>query len=137
MDGRKVIKARVKELEYIREKGVWKEIRRQEAKARGIKVIGTRWIDINKGDDERPNYRSRFVAKEYNDGKDSSLFASTPPLEALRMIVSLAATKSPGQTGRKVIMMNDVARAFFEAEASRTICVELPDEDLQGGESKE
>ena len=30
----------------------------------------------------------------------------------------------------KIIMINDVARAFFEAEAIRPICVELPEEDL-------
>ena len=28
-----------------------------------------------------------------------------------------------------VIMVNDVARAFFEAPAKRSICIELPDED--------
>ena len=119
LDTQKVLKARIKELEYIREKGVWKKIRRQEAKARGIKVIGTRWIDINKGDDERPNYRSRFVAKEYNGGEESSLFDSTPPLEAVRMIVSQAATVNHEKEGWEVIMANDVARAFFEAKASR------------------
>ncbi len=29
----------------------------------------------------------------------------------------------------KVIMINDVARAFFEAKASRKVCIEFPDED--------
>ena len=31
--------------------------------------------------------------------------------------------------GSKVIMINDVARAFFEAPAVRNVCVELPKED--------
>ena len=26
-----------------------------------------KWIDINKGDDENPNYRSRLVGKEFNN----------------------------------------------------------------------
>ena len=32
--------------------------------------------------------------------------------------------------GSKVLMINDVARAFFEAPAIRDICVEIPKEDL-------
>ena len=38
-----------------------------EAHRRVLKIIKTRWIDINKVDDEHPNYRSRFVAKEFID----------------------------------------------------------------------
>ncbi len=97
----------------------------------GIKIIKTRWIDINKGDLMSPIHRSRFVGKEFNEGKDDTLFAATPPLEALRLLVSEAATWSRrGNKGRKAIMINDVARAFFEAKATRDICVELPEEDI-------
>ena len=32
--------------------------------------------------------------------------------------------------GTKVIMVNDVARAFFEAPAMRNICIEIPKEDM-------
>ena len=42
-------------------------------------------------------------------------FASTPPPEALRLIISDAATRD--QEEGKVIMVNDVASAFFEAPA--------------------
>ena len=31
-------------------------------------------------------------------------------------------------------MINDVARAFFEAPVKRDICIELPEEDLEEGE---
>ena len=57
------------------------------------------------------------------------IFAGTPPLEALRYLVHEAATveKTKGKH-TKVIMINDVARAFFEAKAMRTVCVELPEE---------
>ena len=44
--------------------------------------IGTRWVDVNKGDDKSPEYRSRMVAKEFNDIKREDIFAATPPLEA-------------------------------------------------------
>ncbi len=46
--------------------------------------------------DETPIYRSKAVAKEFNDGAISGLFAGTPPLEALRSLVSEAGTISEG-----------------------------------------
>ena len=53
------------------------------------------------------------------------LFAGTPPLEALRFLVHEAATvRSNEEMGSKVIMINDVARAFFEDLS------EIPKEDL-------
>ena len=57
------IKARKTELEYIRQKGVWRKITRKYAKRLGIKVTGTRWIDVDKGDLTNPNLRSRQVGK--------------------------------------------------------------------------
>ena len=126
LDRKGVQKARAEEIEYIRGRKVWTKIPREEAQRRGMKVIKTRWIDINKGDDDKPNYRSRFVAKEYNNGDAQGLFAGTPPLEALRYIIHKAATHSGYE---KVVMVNDIARAFFEARIKREVCVEIPDED--------
>ena len=126
LDAREVMRARMKEVGYIQDKKVWRNISRTEARAKGYKIIQTRWIDINKGDDENPKYRSRFVGKEFNDGVEDGLFAATPPLEALRLLISDAATKDSKE--EKVIMVNDVARAFFEAPINRYVCVELPDE---------
>ncbi len=55
-----------------------------------------RWIDVNKGDEASPNYRSRLVAKEFKSAggvaEDDDLFAGTPPLEALKLLISDAAT---------------------------------------------
>ena len=127
LDKKEVVKARLKELEYVKDKEVWVKIPRWRAKQMGIKVIGGRWIDVNKGDDKCWNYRSRFVAKEFNTGSEEGVFAATPPLEALRLLLSEAATIE--ETGEeRVMMINDVARAFFEAPARRKICVEMPDE---------
>ena len=58
------------------------------------------------------------------------LFAGAPPLEAMRYIIhEAAAVRSGEKMGSKVIMINDVARAFFEAPAVRNVCVEIPKED--------
>ena len=60
------------------------------------------------------------------------LFAATPPLEALRFLVHEAATvRSSEDMGSKVIMVNDVARAFFEAPAIRNVCMAIPKEDFK------
>ena len=68
----------------MKEKGVYRKMPRREAIRKGIKIVKSRWVDINKGDAKSRNSRSRVVAQEYNDGKDieEDMFAATPPLEA-------------------------------------------------------
>ena len=78
-----------------------------------------------------------MVGKEFNDGTQDELFAATPPLEALRMLVSEADTMDQGETERKVLMINDVARALFEAPMTRYFCVELPAEARTGKDDQE
>ena len=142
LDPTKVVAARKLEITYAEKKPVWKKIPRSQAKARGWKVIRSRWIDINKGDDDNPNYRSRMVGKEFNDHEIEGLFAATPPLEALRLLLSWAATGGTSPQGdpasgggERSILIADVSRAFFEAPAKRDICVELPEEALTEGET--
>ena len=105
LDTTEVLKARAKEMGYIHEKCVWRRMNRKRAIALGYKVVKTMWIDINKGNYEAPNYRSRFVAKEFNDGAEEGLFASPPPRAPARTCsaasvarqprVSIAATAAP------------------------------------------
>ena len=135
LDAGAVQEARSKEIDYVIKKNVWNKIRRSEALRNNWKIIDTRWIDINKGDDEHPIHRSRLVGKEFNDGEMDGLFAGTPPLEALRFLVHRAATISNKNLGENVVMICDVARAFFEAKAQRNLCVELPNEALAEGET--
>ena len=60
-----VEEARKKELQYFEEKKVWELRDRTEAVRRqGKPPISVRWVDVNKGDDEEPCYRSRLVARE-------------------------------------------------------------------------
>ena len=62
------------------------------------------------------------------------LFAGTPPLEAMRIICSEAAKGGPSE---KVVMVNDVRRAYFYAKALRPIWVELPEEDYSKKDEEE
>ena len=89
------------------------------------------WIDINKGNNVKKNYRSRVVAQEYNDGRkmEEDLFAATPPLEALRLVLRDVATMRKGQRKRKVLVLADVKKTFYEAKMKRQVCKELPPED--------
>ena len=52
----------------------------------GKPPIATRWTDVNKQDASNPLYRSRLPGKEFNAYNDMSLYAATPPTEALRLL---------------------------------------------------
>ena len=65
------------------------------------------------------------MAKQINTGKEQGLFAATPPLEALRVLLSATIT---GNTP-KVLMLNDISRAYLYARSTRDKNVELCDED--------
>ena len=99
--------------------------------------IGVRWVDVNKGDKDNPEYRSRLVAKEIKRDKRGDLFAATPPLEAKKMLFSLAVTKGYGyidnkRTGMKIDFI-DVRRAYYHAKALREVYVALPLGDEEEG----
>ena len=79
LEAGRVIEARAKEVTYLREKRVYDKVHRQYAMRNKWKIIKTRWIDINKGDDDNPVYRSRLVGKEFNDGHMDGLCSNPAP----------------------------------------------------------
>ena len=88
-----------------------------------------RWVDVNKGDDTNPNVRSRLVARQIRQAGEDAIFAPTPPLEALRQIISLAATDMPGRplhvrdpesNRRTQLSAIDISRAYFNASTDGT-----------------
>ena len=90
--------------------------------------MGVKWVDTDKGDKDKPEYRCRLVAKEIKEDKREDLFAATPPLEAKEMLVPLWASV-PGLC----LDFGDVVRAYFHAKARRKVCVELSKEDFEEG----
>ena len=80
--------ARGEEMDFFKRLSVYEIVHRSHQKATGGKVIGTRWVDTNKGDTDSPDLRSRLVGREFNVGKDDTLYAAAPPLEALRLILN-------------------------------------------------
>ena len=127
----KVRKARAEEVEFVRKMRLYDKVLISQCYQKtGRAPITVRWIDINKGDNQSPNYRSRLAAREINLYKRDDLFAATPPLEALKMIISMTATSNKGE----IIMINDISRAFFHARVVRDVYVQLLEEDQRPAE---
>ena len=107
----------------------------------GKRPITVTWVDVNKGDAENPNYRSRLVACEIRKPWEDTIFAPTPPLESLRTVLSMAATDLDGEVPHVrsgeapdmiQVMVVDISRAYFNAKRDPDedpTYVELPDED--------
>lgn len=129
-----VQKARDEEVEYFMKRGVSDVVPRSHQLTTGGKIIGTRWVEVNKGDADVPDCRSRFVGREFNIGRDDNLYAATPPLEALRWVLSFAGTWPRGSRRmRRSVMINDVRRAYFYAKIQRDVYIEVPREDRRAG----
>ena len=91
--------ARRKDFDDFESKNVWKRVSVAEAhRISGRAPITVRWVDVNKGDDDCPDIRSRLVARQIRGANEDPMFAPTPPLEALRSITSMAATHLPGRS---------------------------------------
>jgi hypothetical protein len=139
LDPEKVREARVEEMKEFVKHTVYEKVPIAQCWSRtGKKPIGVRWVDINKGDQRNPKYRSRLVAMEFNVGKREDLFAATPPVEAKKLLMSLAMTEGfgydrQGRTPDLKLDFIDVRRAFFHAPCRREVYVELPAEDNEPG----
>ena len=86
----------------------------------GMPPITVKWVDTNKGDDQNKLYRSRLVAsmkmtKASQQLEVKDLFSAMPPLEALKLLVSMLMTEEPGQKGAgdKPIALFDISRVHF------------------------
>ena len=136
-----VAKAREEEVSMMEAWDVWDVITKEEAWGlTGKSPLKGRWVDCNKGDRDDYDVRCRWVAKEVAHQHSDQFFAATPPLEALRLILSEAATEPPpagqGRRGggpRKKVMLLDAKKAHLHAPAVRDVCVELPPERAQPG----
>ena len=55
------------------------------------------------------------------------------PRQALRVVVSHAATEQESGKARREVVICEVRRVYFYAKISRDIYIELPEEDLEHG----
>lgn len=100
---------------------------------RAVGPISMRWLDINIGNSNRMELRSRFVVLETKASQNRAgvvrddVFSATPPHEALRLLLSLAMTETGSGEECKVLFI-DISRAHSHSPARRTIYIELPAE---------
>ena len=77
--------------------------------------------------------RSRLVGKEINTGVRPDLFAATPPLEMLKVLMSYCAQNQDGSNPIRLATI-DIKRAYFYAQARREVYVKIPEEDFEPGD---
>ena len=116
-DWHKVVAARKLEIAYFKSMRVYEKVSRSEVRAQGGKVITTRWIDTNKGDALNPDHRSRLVGREIKTDNRLDMFSATPPLETLKMLISMCARgqSRPGKDPLKLATI-DIKRALLQSE---------------------
>ena len=65
--------------------------------------IGTRWFDMNEGDGESQECRSRQAAQQIKyASKEENILAATPPLEAQGPFFSMAVTEGIGYAAGEI-----------------------------------
>ena len=127
LDKAKVYEARMEELGFMQREHLWDVVPR--SRAAGHRVVSVRWVDTNKGTDERPDIRCRLVARDFNSGTDrdrEDLFAATPPWELKRLLLSHAADREGG--GSRKVMLVDVKKAHLYPLCQEEVYIELPEE---------
>ena len=113
----------------------------------GVKPILLRWVDINKGSETDKEYRSRLVVMETKRRSTIApedkgvVFSATPPLEAVRMLASLAMSiKGPiaqhDPDNDIVIGFLDISQAHPHVEMKRDLYTELPPEHPEYSKEK-
>ena len=114
----------------MRDHGVYEKVDEKEAVEKyRVTPIDTKLIDTDKAfEGESMQIRSRICAREFKSDDRPDLYAGTPPLEALKAIVSIAANHK----GNPPTTHTDAPRAHFHAKAQRPVLIRLPVEDRMG-----
>ena len=117
--------ARKKEVSTMEEMVVWAKVPRAQVKARGNHIVAVRWVDHDKARrGGKLDVRSRLVVNQFATSDQDDIFAATPALEAVKLLLSLNASSRNGYSPTRKVLVLDVKRAFLYADAKG----ELPEE---------
>eukprot|EP00971_Amphidinium_carterae_P340124 6478300-Amphidinium_carterae.2 len=107
---------------------VYKEISLEEAmELTGTKPVSSRWKDINKGDQDNIQVRSKLIGREFKKPGVDSLFTATPPWMAFRAVFSSFMTREhKNKHNNKMMLLLDVKRVFLNTPTRSTLCVTPP-----------
>lgn len=118
--------AMAEELKCIEELGLWCPVPPDHFMQRlGTPPIPTRWELCKKGDDERPDIRARLVVQETRRrstiaaGDIAATLSATPPVEALRMVLSMTMMLHSDPADPIVVKQVDTTRAHPHVDTKR------------------
>ena len=117
------------ELDYFNER-VW-EVESKDAMQQiyGHVHVRSRWVLCNKGNALHPNIRARLVACEVNkNGKQDSFFASTPPLEAKKLLFAQFARERRRQGEPLQLCFVGIEKAYFNGIPKKPVYIQFPKE---------
>ena len=119
------------ELDYFN-KHVWDAVEKKLAyRTDDFKLVRMRWVICNKADDNNYDVRARLVACEINTCKSDEYFASTPPLEAKRLLFSeySATARRPDMIDQQIVLsFVDIRKAYFNGVPKRNVHLAFPKE---------
>ena len=111
---------------------VWDAVEKKLAyRTDDFKLVRMRWVICNKGDDREYDVRARLVACEINTYKTDEYFASTPPLEAKRLLFSeyAATARRPDMATQEIVLsFVDIRKAYFNGVPKRNVHLAFPKE---------
>ena len=107
---KRVNQARQEEMQFFEKRKAYTRCRRERVDIEEGKLIDTRWIDVNKGDEENPNYRSRLVGREFNTYDTE--YAATPPLDSKRLLFPQFASEQRRGNEPLQLSVVDVKKAY-------------------------
>ena len=120
---------------FVRQFGVYEKVPAEQEV--GKTKVSITWVDVNKGDASKPEYRSRLVGRELRrlDPFMSGTVAANPPTESLRFMLSNFMTRRTRKGRRQELTLGvlDVSRAHFHPPAEREVYIDLPAEDHEPG----
>ena len=84
---------KMEEKDFTDKMGLYDVVPRSDAAEKGCRVIRTRWVTVNKGSDDAPQIRARWVAQQFRGrcGNKHEYFSETP---ALALVKSCDRTRS-------------------------------------------
>ena len=91
-------KAKVEEIAVIHQLGVWEVVDKPHDEV----VYGTRWVDVNKGDEDKSYCRSQLVVQEYERRAEWAFLQCNFSLEALRSLICATIEELPDEVGQPV-----------------------------------
>ena len=127
----------MEEITWMKSHNVYTVVPDEES--RGHKRVKVLWVDTNKGDDKVPDVRARLCARETKrsggfEGQEAQLFAATPPLEGLKMLISMLMSRRFSINSRRLKMgFIDVKKAHLFGVMKRAVYIDLPPEDYHPG----